>query len=58
MNFSSSKFAPLNWFAAAEFEGDDQALPVPTRVQAFDVHSPLPEINFDDGECFGLALWL
>ena len=43
-------------FAAAEFEGDGQALPVPTRIQTFDGHAPLPEINFDDGECFAFTL--
>ena len=40
-------------FAAAELEADGEAPPAPAEVQTFDMedHGPLPEINFDDGEC-------
>ena len=38
--------------AAAELEGEGEALPVPTGLQTSDGEDqgPLPDINFDDGE--------
>jgi DNA helicase INO80 len=41
--------------AAAELEGDGEAVPVLSGVRTFDAEDlgPLPDINFDDGEYSG-----